>query len=93
MGCQSRGWFEPDRKSDFTIELARESGRLRELLRLGAVAAPPQARSPGSRLQVTPFVEMSSGEPISELSNCLDLASEAEKSLDRDDERSRVGHG
>ncbi|RWW65215.1 hypothetical protein BHE74_00027481 [Ensete ventricosum] len=49
---------------DFAIELARQSGRLRELLRLGAVAAPPQVGSSGLGLQATPFAEMSSGEPI-----------------------------
>ncbi|RRT35496.1 hypothetical protein B296_00040210 [Ensete ventricosum] len=74
--------------SDFTIELVRQSGRLCELPRLGAMAAPPQVGSPGSGPQATPFAEMSSGEPIVELSTCLDLVSEAEKSLDRDDERS-----
>ncbi|RRT38282.1 hypothetical protein B296_00044713 [Ensete ventricosum] len=61
IGCCGRDWFEPDRKSDFAIELARQSGRLRELPGLGVV--------------------------------CLDLASEAEKSLARDDERSRVERG
>ncbi|RZR80930.1 hypothetical protein BHM03_00007040, partial [Ensete ventricosum] len=77
---------------DFATELAPESGRLRELPRLDAVAAPPQAGSPDSGLQATPFAEMPSGEPIGKLPNCLDLASEAEKSLGRDDdERSRVG--
>ncbi|RWV78517.1 hypothetical protein GW17_00060511, partial [Ensete ventricosum] len=61
---RGRGRFEPDRKSDFATELARQSRRLRELPRLGTVEAPPQARSPGSGLQATSFVEMSSGEPI-----------------------------
>ncbi|RWV91759.1 hypothetical protein GW17_00045924, partial [Ensete ventricosum] len=91
IGYQSRGRFEPDRKSDFGTELAQESGRLRELLRLGAMAALPQAGFLGSGLQATPFAGMPSGEPIGELPNCLDLASEAEESLGRDDERSRVG--
>ncbi|RZS21651.1 hypothetical protein BHM03_00054314 [Ensete ventricosum] len=90
---RGRGRFEPNRKSDFATELARESGRLRELSRLGAVAAPPQAGSPGLGLQATLFTEMPSGELIGELPNCLDLASEVEKSLGRDDERSRVGSG
>ncbi|RZS15369.1 hypothetical protein BHM03_00047197 [Ensete ventricosum] len=58
-------------RDDFTIELARESGRLPELPRLGAMAVPPQAGSPGVGLQATPFVEMPSGEPIGELSNSL----------------------
>ncbi|RRT35029.1 hypothetical protein B296_00037363 [Ensete ventricosum] len=89
---QSRGRFEPDRKSDFMTELAQESGRLHELLRLGAVAALPQVGFLGSGLQVTSFAGTSSGELIGELPNCLDLASEAEESLGRDDERSRVGH-
>ncbi|RRT76120.1 hypothetical protein B296_00022508 [Ensete ventricosum] len=91
--CQGRGRFEPDCKSNFTTELARQSGRLRELPRLGAVVAPPQARSPGSGLQATPFTEIPSREPIGELPTCLDLVSEVEKSLGRDDERSRVGRG
>ncbi|RRT34529.1 hypothetical protein B296_00048762 [Ensete ventricosum] len=47
IGCRGQGRFEPNRKSDFTTELVRESGRLRELPQLGAVAAPPQAGSPG----------------------------------------------
>ncbi|RRT35876.1 hypothetical protein B296_00045493 [Ensete ventricosum] len=72
---------------------SRQLGRLRELRRLGAVVAPPQAGSPGSGPQATSFAEIPSRELIVELSICLDLASEAEKSLDRDDERSRVGRG
>ncbi|RWV87721.1 hypothetical protein GW17_00050258 [Ensete ventricosum] len=55
--------------SDFAIMLARESGRLRELPRLGAVAASPQAGSPGLGLQATPFAKISLGEPIGELLN------------------------
>ncbi|RZS18262.1 hypothetical protein BHM03_00050501 [Ensete ventricosum] len=55
--------------SDFATELAQESGRLRELLRLGIMAALPQAGSPGSGLQATPFVGTPSGEPIGELPN------------------------
>ncbi|RWW59162.1 hypothetical protein BHE74_00033920 [Ensete ventricosum] len=82
---------DSDPPDDFATELAQESGRLRELPRLGVVAAPPQAGSPGSGLQATPFAGTPSGEPIGELPNCLDLASEAEECLDRDDERSRVG--
>ncbi|RWW62819.1 hypothetical protein BHE74_00030036 [Ensete ventricosum] len=91
IGYRSRGRFEPDRKSDFATEPAQESGRLHELPRLGAMAASPQAGSPGLGLRVTPFAGTSSGEPIGELPNCLDLASEAEESLGRDNERSRVG--
>ncbi|RRT60929.1 hypothetical protein B296_00016901 [Ensete ventricosum] len=64
IGYRSRGRFEPDRKSNFTIELAQESGRLHELPRLGTVAALPQAGSPGLELHVTPFAGTSSGEPI-----------------------------
>ncbi|RRT82485.1 hypothetical protein B296_00004816 [Ensete ventricosum] len=90
IGYRSWGRFKPDRKSDFVTELAQESGRLRELSRLGIVAAPSQAGSPGSGLQATPFVGTPSGEPIGELPNCLDLASETEESLDCDDERSRL---
>ncbi|RZR75316.1 hypothetical protein BHM03_00054570 [Ensete ventricosum] len=62
IGCRGWDWFELDRKSNFVIELARQSGRLRELLRLGVVAAPPQVGSPGSGPQATPFAEMPSGE-------------------------------
>ncbi|RWW65525.1 hypothetical protein BHE74_00027156, partial [Ensete ventricosum] len=76
---------------DFATKLTQESGRLRELPRLSAVAALAQAGFPGSALQVTPFAGTSSGEPIGELPNCLDLASEAEESLGREDERRRVG--
>ncbi|RWW48626.1 hypothetical protein BHE74_00045280 [Ensete ventricosum] len=88
---RSRGRFEPDRNSDFATELAQEWGRLRELPRLGTVAALPQAGFPDSGLQATPFAGTPLGEPIGELPNCLDLASEAEESLGYDDERSRVG--
>ncbi|RRT38161.1 hypothetical protein B296_00052853 [Ensete ventricosum] len=56
-------------ESDFATELAQESGRLRELLRLGAMAALPQAGFLGSGLQATPFTGMPSGEPIGELPN------------------------
>ncbi|RZR88391.1 hypothetical protein BHM03_00015956 [Ensete ventricosum] len=41
IGRRSRVQSEPDRRSDFTTELASESGKLRELPRLGVVAAPP----------------------------------------------------
>ncbi|RRT32878.1 hypothetical protein B296_00041560 [Ensete ventricosum] len=61
----SRARFEPDRRSDF----AMESGRLRELSRLGAVAVPFQAGGPDSRLLATPFAGVTSGEPVGELSN------------------------
>ncbi|RZS28978.1 hypothetical protein BHM03_00062637, partial [Ensete ventricosum] len=69
IGYRSRGRFEPDRKSDFATKLTQESGRLRELPRLSAVAALAQAGFPGSALQVTPFAGTSSGEPIGELPN------------------------
>ncbi|RZR92907.1 hypothetical protein BHM03_00021294, partial [Ensete ventricosum] len=64
IGCQSRVRSEPDRRSDFTTDLAPESGKLRELPRLGAVVAPPQAGPSGSGLLVTPFMGAPSGEPI-----------------------------
>ncbi|RWW68488.1 hypothetical protein BHE74_00023990 [Ensete ventricosum] len=78
-----RSWarIEPDRRSDFATELAPKSGRLRKLSRLGAVAVPFQAGPP--RLGAT-------GDSVCGCA-CLDLASEAEESLGRDDERSRVG--
>ncbi|RZR94400.1 hypothetical protein BHM03_00023088 [Ensete ventricosum] len=85
IGYRSRDRFELDRRSDFATELAPESGRLRELPRLGAMAIPSQAGPPGSGLLATPFAGVPSGEP------CLDMASEAEESLGRDNERSRVG--
>ncbi|RWW40882.1 hypothetical protein BHE74_00053672 [Ensete ventricosum] len=79
------GAAPPGGASDFATELAQESGRLRELPRLGAVAALPQARFLGSGLQATPFVGTPSGEPIGELPNarvcklaCGRLSSELE---------------
>ncbi|RRT40177.1 hypothetical protein B296_00035152 [Ensete ventricosum] len=50
--------------SDFASELAWESGRLRELLWLGAMVAPPQMESPGLGLQATPFAGIPLGELI-----------------------------
>ncbi|RZS28723.1 hypothetical protein BHM03_00062349, partial [Ensete ventricosum] len=66
---QSWARIEPDRMSDFTTELASELGRLRKLLRLGAVAVPFQAGPPGSGLLATPFAIVPSGEPVGELPN------------------------
>ncbi|RWW11834.1 hypothetical protein GW17_00024532 [Ensete ventricosum] len=59
IGYRSRDRFESDRRSDFATELAPESGRLRELPRLGAMTVPSQAG-----LLVTPFAGVPSGEPI-----------------------------
>ncbi|RWV81998.1 hypothetical protein GW17_00056537, partial [Ensete ventricosum] len=50
-------------------------GRPRELSRLGAVAALPQAGSPGSGLQATPFAKISSGEKLLCLSSRCGLLS------------------
>ncbi|RRT51532.1 hypothetical protein B296_00046724, partial [Ensete ventricosum] len=55
IGRRSRVQSEPDRRSDFAIKLASEPGKLRKLLRLGAVAAPPHAGPPNSGLLVTQF--------------------------------------
>ncbi|RRT60621.1 hypothetical protein B296_00003505 [Ensete ventricosum] len=66
---RQQAFDDSDPPDDFVTELAQESGRLRELPRLGAVAVPPQAGSPGLGLQATPFAGIPSGEPIGELPN------------------------
>ncbi|RZR84412.1 hypothetical protein BHM03_00011245 [Ensete ventricosum] len=50
--------------SDFASELAPESGRLRELPRLGAMVVLFQAGPLGSGLLATPFAGVPSREPI-----------------------------
>ncbi|RZS09626.1 hypothetical protein BHM03_00040725 [Ensete ventricosum] len=63
-GRRSQVQSESDCRSDFATELALESGKLRELLRLDAMAALPQAGPPGSGLLVTPFARVPSWGPI-----------------------------
>ncbi|RZR79005.1 hypothetical protein BHM03_00004569 [Ensete ventricosum] len=58
IGCRSRYYFAPDRKSDFAFELVQESGRLRGLSQPGVVAAPPRVSSPGLGPRVTPFAKI-----------------------------------
>ncbi|RWW14639.1 hypothetical protein GW17_00021570 [Ensete ventricosum] len=53
--------------SNFASELAPESGRLRELPRLGAMVVSFQAGPPGSGLLATLFAGVPSGEPVGEL--------------------------
>ncbi|RRT72828.1 hypothetical protein B296_00009545 [Ensete ventricosum] len=68
IGCRSRYYFAPDRKSGFAFELVQESRRLRGLSQPGVVAAPPRVSSPGLGPRVTPFAKIPSGEPVVELS-------------------------